>query len=287
MLITEKTSVSLFESKWNLKTLFYLGTTLFLITAFTPAYAGDEGEDLAAPQSNWSGYLGLGYSQNSYDSDSYDSSKSYNFTARIKYADSWGDIRLTGGGDKQLQHGKESSLYDPFLEYRLPIYELSETVSIRGTAGVYIPLSETSKKNHLEYAPRIAAYLYWEPIDPLSFYIAPRYRYNAYRYETSGQVVLPEHQVEILADAYWQITPAWYFEFSGSYKRARNYNGRKMDGKYNSTQEFGWEFLDSWELAMGHTNSGNIFNYDVGPSHSYELYDKKDSQFYLSVTKYL
>lgn len=287
MQLTELTSAPLLKSKWNVKTLFYLGTAFFVMATLSPAYAEDENADLDLPQSNWSGYLGLGYSQNAYDASSYDASQSYNFIARIKYSDTWGDIRLTGGGDKQLLHGEEDTFYDPFLEYRLPRYDLSETVSIRGTGGVYLPLSDVSKNNHLQYASRIAGYLYWKPIEPLSFYIAPRYRYNAYRYKTGGEAVLIEHQYEVLVDAAWLINPNWYFELSGSYKRARNYNDRKMNGQFNSTQELGWEFLPDWEVAMGHTNSGSIFNYDVGPSQSFELYDKKDSQFYLSVTKYM
>jgi len=284
---TELTSVSLLKSKWNLKKWCSLGTAVFIMSVSSTAHATDDHDSSNTPSSKWSGYFGIGYTQNSYKSSAYNAYKAYDFKARIKYADDWGDIRLTGGGQKEAVHGRESSYFDPFLEYRLPLYDLSETVSIRGTAGVYLPASETSQKDHLQYAPRLAAYIYWQPQDQLIFYVAPRYRYNAYNNKTAGGKVLTEHQLELLTDAYWQINAAWYVEISGSYTKYRNYNGRRLDNTFTFAQELGWEFQPSWELAIGHNNSGKFYDPEVGPSQGFKAFNKKSSTFYLSLTKYL
>jgi len=86
--------------------------------------------------------------------------------------------------------------------------------------------------------------------------------------------VLVEQQLDGLLDAYWQIT-------------AKNYYGRRLDDQFTFAQELGWSFTTDWVLAVGHNNSGRFYNPEVGTSQGFEIYDKKSSTFYLSITKYL
>lgn len=99
--------------------------------------------------------------------------------------------------------------------------------------------------------------------------------------------MLVEQQLDGLLDAYWQITANWYLDMNGRYRISKNYYGRRLDDQFTFAQELGWSFTTDWVLAVGHNNSGRFYNPEVGTSQGFEIYDKKSSTFYLSITKYL
>ncbi|MBW3532836.1 hypothetical protein [Shewanella sp. NKUCC06_TVS] len=279
-------SISRRRNKWSV--LFCVQVMLASFSFVGQALAVNEFELATDAQAaKWSGYVNVGFTRNIYDSESYYAYQAYNIDSRIDYKANWGNVLFTLGGEKQTLHGKESSFYDPLLEYRTPLYALTDTVSLKGSLGVYLPAERESKLDKLQYAPRIAAYLFWSPLDNLSFYFSPRYRYNAYQYKTAGERVLVEQQLDGLLDAYWQITANWYLDISGRYRISKNYYGRRLDDQFTFAQELGWSFKPDWVLAVGHNNSGRFYNPEVGTSQGFEIYDKKSSTFYLSITKYL
>ncbi len=69
---------------------------------------------------------------------------------------------LTFGGEKETLHGRESSFFDPLLEYRTPLYSLTDTLSLKGSVGVYLPAAHYTKLDRLEYAPE------WRPISSIA-----------------------------------------------------------------------------------------------------------------------
>lgn len=279
-------SISRRRNKWSV--FFCVQVMLASFSFVGQALAVNEFELATDAQAaKWSGYVNVGFTRNIYDSESYYAYQAYNIDSRIDYKANWGNVLFTLGGEKQTLHGKESSFYDPLLEYRTPLYALTDTVSLKGSLGVYLPAERESKLDRLQYAPRIAAYLFWSPLDNLSFYFSPRYRYNAYQYKTAGERVLVEQQLDGLLDAYWQITANWYLDVSGRYRVSKNYYGRRLDDQFTFAQELGWSFKSDWVLAVGHNNSGRFYNPEVGTSQGFEIYDKKSSTFYLSITKYL
>ena len=235
----------------------------------------------------WTAYFNASYTRNVYSESAFDAYRAYSLDARVDYNSDWGSVLLTFGGEKETLHGKESSFFDPLLEYRTPLYSLTETLSLKGSIGVYLPAAHYTKLDRLEYAPRVAAYLFYRPEGNFSFYLSPRYRYNAYKYKTAGERVLIEHQVDLVADAYWQFASNWYLDISGRYRMSKNYRGRRMDDQFTFAQELGWMPAESWTLAIGHNNSGRFYHPELGSSEGFELYDKRSSTFYFSVTKYL
>jgi len=247
-------SISRRRNKWSV--LFCLQVMLASFSFVGQVLAVNEFELATDAQAaKWSGYVNVGFTRNIYDSDSYYAYQAYNIDSRIDYKANWGNVLFTLGGEKQTLHG--------------------------------MPAERESKLDRLQYAPRIAAYLFWSPLDNLSFYFSPRYRYNAYQYKTAGERVLVEQQLDGLLDAYWQITANWYLDVSGRYRVSKNYYGRRLDDQFTFAQELGWSFKPDWVLAVGHNNSGRFYNPEVGTSQGFEIYDKKSSTFYLSVTKYL
>ncbi|WP_299794543.1 hypothetical protein [uncultured Shewanella sp.] len=274
--------------KSKLNSLYCVAIAGLALLGSSPANAVNEYEITRNEvETNWSGYINVGFTRNSYDSDTFSAYQAYNFSSRVSYKSDWGSLLLTVGGEKQTLHGKESSFYDPLLEYRTPFHVFSDTLFLRGSVGVYLPGNHYTKLDRLQYAPRVAGYLYWTPTDSMSFYLSPRYRYNAYQYKTAGQRVLIEHQFDTLLDAQWQITDSLYFDVSGRYRISKNYYGRRMDDQFTFAQELGWEFTPDWVVAVGHNNSGKFYDPEIGPSQGFEVYDKKSSTFYLSLTTYL
>ncbi len=255
-------------------------TTAFAVVDF------DVSEEAIKDPKKWSGYLSASYTRNVYDAESYHAYESYSFSGRVSYKESWGSLLLTVGGEQETLHGKESSYYNPFFEYRTPFYKLSSSISIKGSAGIYLPGSRIAKKDNFEYASRLTGYIFWSPLDNLSFYVSPRYKYNSYQYKTAGGRVLIEKQFDVLMDAYWQITPSVYLELNGKIAHAKNYYGKTMDNKFTFLQELGWEFEPDWVAAIGHNNSGRFYDPEIGSAQGFEVYDKRSSTFYLSLTKY-
>lgn len=263
---------------------------LFLSAYSTLSFAVvdfDVSEEALKDPKKWSGYVSTSYTRNVYDAESYHSYESYSFSGRVSYKESWGSLLLTVGGEQETLHGKESSYYNPFFEYRTPSYKWTDSISFKGSAGIYLPGSRTSKKDNFEYASRLAGYIFWSPLDELSFYVSPRLKFNSYQYKTAGGRVLIEKQFDVLMDAYWAITPEIYLELNGRIRHSKNYYGRTMDNTFTFLQELGWEFQPDWVAAIGHNNSGRFYDPEIGAAQGFEVYDKRSSTFYLSLTKYL
>lgn len=247
----------------------------------------DVSEEALKDPTKWSGYVSTSYTRNVYDAESYHAYESYSFSGRVSYKESWGSLLLTVGGEQETLHGKESSYYNPFFEYRTPSYKWSGSISFKGSAGIYLPGSRISKKDNFEYASRLAGYIFWSPLDNLSFYVSPRFKYNNYQYKTAGGRVLIEKQLDVLMDAYWSITPTVYLELNGRIRHSKNYYGKTMDNQFTFLQELGWEFQPDWVAAIGHNNSGRFYDPEIGAAEGFNVYDKRSSTFYLSLTKYL
>ena len=236
--------------------------------------------------SRWSGYVGGGYTRNVYSSDSYHAYESFYMNARLGYKTDYGQYRLTVGGEQETLHGQESTFYDPMIEFRTNKYKFDEQWSLRGSLAAILPGNHYSKLDHFEYAFRLGGYLYWNPSDDWYLYVSPRYRYNDYKYKTSGRRVLTEHQYDIVADALWQFYPDWYLELTYQHIWSENYYGKQLDDKFFFAQELGWEIKKNLILAVAHNNSGRFYNPERGPSQEFEIFDKRSSTFTLSITQY-
>ena len=268
--------------------MYAVGSLVFMGSFLMPAYAVMEHDVKSETEANrWSGYVSGGYTRNVYDIDSYYAYEAYNMDGRVSYRTDFGNLILTVGGELETQHGKESSFYDPLVEYSTHAYQLSDTVKINGSVGVYLPASRNSKLENLQYAPRVAAYIYWSPLEKLRFYLSPRYRYNVYQYQTAGQQVLIEHIFDTLVDGLWMFNSNLYLEVNGRYRMSQNHYGKHMDDSFTFAQELGWQFNEDWVFALGHNNSGGFYHPEIGPSEGFDIYNKKSSTFYLSLTRYL
>ncbi|MEZ9595184.1 hypothetical protein AB4298_11115 [Shewanella sp. 10N.261.52.F9] len=237
--------------------------------------------------SHWSGYLSATAASNTFAQSEPSSYQALSGNGRIAYRDDWGSLRLSSGGEVELHHN-QSYFYDTFLEYRTPSKKLIDAWSYIGSAGVFLPTSHTSQENKLRAAPRIAGYLFYRPSKNWNFYLSPRFKYNAYKYETGRQGEhFVEHQIDLLADATWQFIDGWYLDVNGSYGMAKKFNTSRYDNRFTMSEEIGWEFAQNWVAAIGHNNTGSFYDPERGPSKGFEVYDKRSSVFYLSITKYL
>ncbi|TKB49321.1 hypothetical protein FCL40_08275 [Ferrimonas sediminicola] len=259
------------------------GVMLLWTTAASAAIDYDLPQD---EPSRWSGYVGGGYSRNSYSSDSHHAYEAFYLNARLGYRTDFGQFRLTVGGEQETLHGQESTFYDPIVEYRTRKYRVNDQWSTKGSIGVVLPGNHYTKLDNLEYSFRVAGYLYWNPGDEWFFYVSPRYKYNDYKYKTSGRRVLTEHQYDVVVDALWQFTPDWYLDVTGQYIWSENYYGRQLGDRFYFAQELGWQAKPNLILAIGHNNSGRFYNPEIGQSKGFEFYDKRSSTFFLSVTQY-
>ncbi|GLS82695.1 hypothetical protein [Paraferrimonas haliotis] len=257
-----------------------------------PAFAVNENVADAIDQADttpspWSGYLGLQAASNAYKRSEPSSYQAVALNGRIGYSDDWGSVRLSLGGEVETHHN-QSYYYDALLEYRTPYYKISDDWSYVVSGGVFLPTSHTSRKNKLYAAPRLAGYLFYRPSNSLSFYFSPRYRYNFYKYETGryGER-FTQHQVDLLGDGTWQFAKNWYLDINGSYRMAKEYNTGRTKKVFTVGEEIGWSFAPSWTVAVGHNNSGQLYNPEVGPSKGFEFFDERSSVFYVSLTKYL
>ncbi|MBR9728384.1 hypothetical protein ACFOD0_11375 [Shewanella intestini] len=263
-----------------------LGASLVVATV---AHADNETISAAnsAKTSHWSGYVSATALTNMFKQSEPSSYQSVSANGRIGYRDTWGSVRLSVGGEVETHHD-QSYYYDSFLEYRSPAKKLSQDWTFIGSAGVYLPSSHTSRKNKLYAAPRIAGYFFYHPTDEWSFYLSPRAKYNAYKYEMGRQGEhFVEHQIDILGDATWSFAENWYLDVNGSFGMSSKFNTARYDRKFTASEELGWVFSQGWVAAFGHNNSGGFYDPEQGPSHGFELYNKRSSVFYLSVTKYL
>lgn len=268
-----------------------LCTTVMGLSCTLSSSALADNENVSAANSsttsNWSGYVSATATTNVYGQSKPSSYQSISGNGRIGYRDSWGSIRLSVGGEVETHHN-QSYYYDTFLEYRTPTNSFNSNWGLIGSAGVFLPTSHTSQENKLQAAPRVAGYLFYRPNKVWNFYISPRFRYNAYKYEIGRQGEhFVEHQIDILADVTWQFTDNWYLDVSGSYGMAKKFNSNRYDNLFTASQEIGWEFSPTWIAAAGHNNSGGFYDPERGSSHGFEIYDKRSSVFYLSITKYL
>ncbi|MDB2387199.1 hypothetical protein N9W21_07640 [Shewanella sp.] len=237
--------------------------------------------------SHWSGYVSATATSNVFRQSEPSSYQSISGNGRIGYRDTWGSIRLSVGGELETHHNT-SYYYDSLLEYRTPVNNINENWSMLASAGLYLPTSHNSQKNKLNAAPRLAGYVFYRPSPQWSVYLSPRVRYNAYQHKIGRQGEhFVEHRVDMLADITWHFSDHWYLDVSGSYAMAKKFNSSRYDNLFTATQEIGWEFAPQWIAAIGHNNSGTFYDPERGSSHGFEIYDKRSSVFYLSITKYL
>lgn len=236
--------------------------------------------------SRWSGYIGAGYSRNVYSADSYHAYEAFDFNARLGYKTDFGQFRVTVGGERENLHAQDSTFYDPIIEYRTPKYHFNQQWSAKGSVAFILPGNHYTKLDNLDYSFRVGSYVYWNPSEQWFFYIAPRYKYNNYKYETSGGRVLTEHQYDLIVDALWELNREWYLDITGQYIWSENYYGKQLDDRFFFAQELGWQIKPNLVLAIGHNNTGRFYNPERGPSKDFELYDKHSSIFFLSVTQY-
>lgn len=277
-----------------------LKSTCLAICITTPlcVNALDDDNSLSTTASalkNFSGYISISGSRNVYDSSAVDSYQGYGADGALMYKSDIGRFKTALSWSHEMDKEEykyfnedNTSISDLFLEYRVPTYKISDEWSTVSAISVNLPTSKTSKDTKLHFSTKLSTFLFYNPTEAWSFYISPQYRYYDYKYKTpvNGGTAFTEHRFDFVGDVTYRFFEDFYFDLSASYTLRRDEFGESLHPNFSNGEELGWQFYPTWLVAVGHNNSGEIYESEHGQSKHYSLGSKEGSIFYLSLTKY-
>ena len=271
---------------------------LIAILASSNLFALDDDNSLSTNASAFkdlSGFISVSGSRNAYDSSATNSYQGYGLSGAIMYQTDIGRFKTALSWSHEMDHEEykyfnedNTSISDISFEYRVPSYKLAEQWSSASAISINLPTSPHSKETKLHFSTKLSTFLFYNPTKSWSFYISPQYRYYDYQYKTpvNGGTAFTEHRFDFVGDVTYRFFEDFYFDFSASYTLRRNEFGTSLHPNFSNGEELGWQFHPSWVTAIGHSNSGEVYESERGQSKHYSLGSKDGSTFYISLSKY-
>jgi hypothetical protein len=208
----------------------------------------------------------------------------------INYAiDSKSSLRTIMSGNKKLHDDREADFTGGWVGYvRNKIYK-NDFMSTQLQLRAIVPTSEEDRQNTSRQSGVSLAL-----VSPISLarlgherggmlWIAGATR-NIHRFTTSasGESNI-EYQLNNFLIYSFSLSERTYFNLSGSLVNAINYNGRKLDDRYDFAQELSYAINKDLLVGIGHSNQAQLINNQVGMDQNFEIFNKKNSTYYVSL----
>lgn len=253
----------------------------------TGIYAEEQVQQHPSTTKKWGASIGIDYSRNAYDSNSYLADRNlaasatitYNLSENTKFSalisghhsydgekgDYWDDIWLTA---------TQNNLWAP-----------TDSISMSVGSRVLIPVSDTSIKNDLQTAIRgdIKFSLTLDSLLPgLSISDSVRLQKNFHQYTTAGGHPLEEYRLSNLFAVDYSAEQ-WFFSTNFVSSKSWSYRDTSYSPKLTHSAEIGYLFTDEFSVAIGMTNSATYYDPDRGPNPLNNLFDLEKPTYYITL----
>ncbi|UTV27350.1 hypothetical protein [Photobacterium atrarenae] len=252
----------------------------------TGIYA-QESTQPSPPGKKWGASIGIDYSRNAYDSNSYLAERNLAASATITYNlnDNTQFSALISG--RHSFDGERGDYWDDFwlTATRRNLWTPTDNLSMSVGGRVLIPISDTSVKNDLQTAIRgdvkfTLVLDHW--LSGLTVSDAIRLRKNFHQYTTAGGHPLEEYRFSNLLTV--DYTKAkWFFSTNFVSAESWSYRGTRYSPKLTYAAEIGYQITTPFSAALGMTNSATYYDPDRGPSPLNDLFDLEKPTYYITL----
>lgn len=229
--------------------------------------AAEKGIDLG-------GNLTLGYNTNIFDKDDHRSvrggywSASLNTSFQKDYS-----VFIKTGGKRSLEDETGDFWTDSVIgASRSNLFTFGESGKIGLSGQFTIPTSETSQKDNLQTALRLAAPIQAEAYG-VNFNLTPRLRKNFHEYKTAGQKALTEwvYSLSLGASYTWEK-----LTFSSSVLGGNSisyFGTRRNNINYEGNVALGYKFNDAMSISFSASTSGVYADAERGTLGNIDLFN--------------
>ncbi|HAS6152131.1 TPA: hypothetical protein I7146_11510 [Vibrio vulnificus] len=234
---------------------------------------------------NVGGSLSLTYDTNIYDKDDHRSVRSLSWSGSLNYKLSPNSSAyFSSGGYRALENRTGDYLTDSVLGVSYSnLYAFGETGKIGVSGQFTIPTSETSQKDELNTAFRLAvpvSFKVWE----VNFNVSPRLRKNFHEYKTIAGRSLTEWTYSLSTSA----TMSWDSFSTGLSILGGNtisYQGtRRSSWTYGGSLWGSYSFSDNWSASLSASTSGVYQDAERGTLGNIDLFDQDKASYSATVT---
>ncbi|AXB33755.1 hypothetical protein DA096_09885 [Vibrio rotiferianus] len=280
-------------TKWTMTPLAMLLSTLFSMPSLAEEASVDDSSGIESTQNegesscvvcNLSGSVYLSYDTNIYDKDDHRSVRNFSWGGSLVYALS-DDTKayLSAGGYRALEDEVGTYATDTVLGMRYSnLYEFGETGSIGASGQFTIPTSESSRKDELQTAFRIAipvSFSLWS----VDFSISPRVKKNFHKYKTMGGRSLTEWTYSLfsVAEKSWDSFALGITALGGN---TISYQGtRRSSWHYEGALYGTYQFDENWSLLLAASSTGFYQDAERGTLGNIDLLDQERASYIATV----
>lgn len=279
------------SNTWKIKL-----TALSVASALTfTAYASEEAEvkktDAASETPaiekslDLGGSLTLGYNTNIFDKEDHRSVRGASWSGSLNTSfqkDYSAFIRT--GGRRSLEDETGDFWTDSVIGVsRSNLFNFGESGKVSLSGQFTIPTSETSQKDNLQTALRLALPITAEAIG-VDFSLTPRLRKNFHEYKTAGQKALTEwvYSLSFGASYSWEKLTLSSSVLGGN---SISYFGtRRNNVNYEGNVALGYKFNDAMSLSLSASTSGVYADAERGTLGNIDLFNDDKATFSASAT---
>ena len=261
---------------------------LAISLAFISSVNAEEQNSENEPISVWSdvgGSLSLSYDTNIYHPDDHRSVRSLSWSGSLNYKFN-DDISgyISSGGYRAYENETGDFATDSVIGANyVSIYRFGETGNISLSGQLTIPTSETSRKDKLQTAIRLATSISLKAWG-VNFSVTPRIRKNFHEYKTMGGKSLTEWTYSINSSAVksWEDFTLGISALGGN---TISYQGtRRSSWTYGGSLFGTYSFSDNWSASLSASTSGVYQDAERGTLGNIDLFDQDNASYRATIT---
>lgn len=253
----------------------------------TGIYAQESTQQQPPLTKKWGASIGIDYSRNAYDSNSYLADRNLAASATITYKLSEQTELSALISGRHSYDGERGDYWDDIwlTATRRNLWMPTDNLSMSVGGRVLIPLSDTSIKNDLQTAIRgdLKFSLTLDHLLPgLTISDAIRLKKNFHQYTTAGAHPLEEYRLSNLLAVDYAAEP-WFFSTNFVSAESWSYRGIRYSPELIYSAEVGYQFTAAFSAALGMTNSAIYYDPDRGPNPLNDLFDLEKPTYYITL----
>ncbi|CCN71916.1 hypothetical protein [Vibrio nigripulchritudo] len=235
-------------------------------------------------ETKYGGSLSLGYQTNIYHPDDYRSSRALNWNARFSATEGKLTTFITTGAYRALEDKTGDFFTDTAIGLSYSsIGKFGETGNVGISGQLTVPTSETSRKQNLNTALRLALPISLKVSD-VNLSVSPRLRKNFHSYKTAGGSSLSEWIYSISAGGSYSMGD---FSISASVLGGNSisYQGtRRSSFTYAGSLSGSYRATDYLSLSLSASSSGVYTDAERGTLGNIDLFDSENATYVATAT---
>lgn len=269
--------------------LFFAGLSLLVTTLWLSdiGHAATQSAKKAVEKKRFNGSFSMNLFTDlrRFEDESKASSSMFQFSSSY-LLDDQNALRLLMMGSKELTQGRQQRLNNTRVSWsRSNIAKWNNVLVSASITGVYPTNKDAKVRDEMLGGIELSPTIVTQVSERVTFVYIPRVIRNFHKFKTNRiNVNNTEYQLMQIASLTYRVNDKISVSPLLIYFDSWSYFGTQQDDAYMSQLELSYSYNPNVQIGVGVMNSGVVYNAEMGPDQSIELYDENSSSIYTNLT---